>query len=361
MPEPIKRPGTPYYVIRFTVGDRRVERSTGETSKAKARAKAPAIIAEAIAEHNERSEPAGPLTWQDISFTKAMGTYIDSGRPKRFLSRLLDHFDGMKLGEIDNAVMVEAACALYPNAQPATIRRQLYVPVNAIINLAKDDKLRAPSGGNQRTAYFTPAQVDTILQLMSTTRRKHLAPLIVFLVGQGTRVGETLLLDGVDVDLEAKSALLRSETTKNGKERRMVLQPRVVAALSLLDTVGRPGPVFRKRGGMPFPKSEIRGGQIRNPFENVMEEMGLDPREYTPHVLRHTWATWHYAVHKDPLKLKHEGGWRSGEHERYVKLAPEGMRESILAHGWFPGERQGNAFPQDSPANKDSFTSRSAN
>lgn len=360
MPEPIKRPGTPFYVIRFTIGGKRIERSTGETSKAKARAKAPAIIAEAIAEHDKRGEPAKPLTWQDVTFAKAMSSYIDSGKPDRFLDRLLEHFNEMKLGEIDNAVMIDAACKIYPDAAPATIRRQLYVPVNAIINLAKDDKLRAPSGGNQRTAYFAPPQVDTLLRLMNTTRRRHLAPLIVFLVGQGTRVGETLALDGMDVDLETKSALLRSETTKNGKERRLVLQPRVIAALSLLDTVGRPGPVFRKRGGMPFPPSSKKTGQIRNPFENVMEEMGLDPREYTPHVLRHTWATWHYAVYKDPLKLKHEGGWRSGEHERYVKLAPEGMRESILAHGWFPGERQGNAFPQESPATDETFSTRSA-
>jgi hypothetical protein len=36
----------------------------------------------------------------------------------------------------------------------------------------------------------------------------------------------------------------------------------------------------------------------------------LDP-ELTPHDLRHTWASWHYALNRDLLALKIEGGWSS--------------------------------------------------
>ncbi len=31
--------------------------------------------------------------------------------------------------------------------------------------------------------------------------------------------------------------------------------------------------------------------------------------ELTPHDLRHTWASWHYALNRDLLLLKVEGGW----------------------------------------------------
>ncbi|WP_264787539.1 tyrosine-type recombinase/integrase [Gluconobacter roseus] len=31
--------------------------------------------------------------------------------------------------------------------------------------------------------------------------------------------------------------------------------------------------------------------------------------DITPHDLRHTWATWHYCLHKDLLRLKDEGDW----------------------------------------------------
>jgi integrase len=35
---------------------------------------------------------------------------------------------------------------------------------------------------------------------------------------------------------------------------------------------------------------------------------GLNP-EFTPHDLRHTWASWHYALHKDLIRLQQDGGW----------------------------------------------------
>ena len=39
-----------------------------------------------------------------------------------------------------------------------------------------------------------------------------------------------------------------------------------------------------------------------------MRRAGLDP-ELRPHDVRHTWASWHYAIHKDLLLLKDEGAW----------------------------------------------------
>lgn len=55
------------------------------------------------------------------------------------------------------------------------------------------------------------------------------------------------------------------------------------------------------------------------------------PDDVSPHTLRHTWATWHYAVHRDLLRLKHEGDWSSvGLVERYAKLAPSAAVPAIL-------------------------------
>jgi integrase len=51
---------------------------------------------------------------------------------------------------------------------------------------------------------------------------------------------------------------------------------------------------------------------------------------FTPHVLRHTWATWHYALNKDLLALKVEGGWANvAMVERYAKLMPAGYEAEI--------------------------------
>ena len=55
----------------------------------------------------------------------------------------------------------------------------------------------------------------------------------------------------------------------------------------------------------------------------------LDP-QLTPHDLRHTWASWHYAVYRDLLKLNVDGGWSSVLLvERYAHLLPAGQEAAI--------------------------------
>ena len=55
------------------------------------------------------------------------------------------------------------------------------------------------------------------------------------------------------------------------------------------------------------------GGQIKTGFAGALRRAGLAPsgdeRGLTPHCLRHTWASWHYALHKDLIRLQLEGGW----------------------------------------------------
>lgn len=332
----VKRPKSPYWIARGTIDGKRFERSTGETSKSKAREKLPDLIADA------QRAPAS-TDWREMTFAAAVSAYVDGGHDKRFLDKLLEHFQTCPLAGIDNATMARAANALYPGRSPATIRRQLYVPVSAIINFVKDDKLRAPKGGGQRTIFMTPEEAERLIRTATTQPSKYLAPLITFLIGQGTRMGETLAIDGRDVNLSARYAILRD--TKNGEERTLRLIPRVVAALSLLPTIGEKGPLFRRLDGKQFKERKRRGGQVRNPFRYAVEQAGLSD-EVTPHVCRHTWATWHYAVNRDPLLLKSQGGWKSNEYQRYVKSAPAGLKEAIERHGWdFAGENWGNLAP----------------
>lgn len=330
-----KRPKSPYWIARGTINGIRVERSTGETSKARAREVLTAIIAEC------QNAPA-VTDWQEMTFAAAVNAYLDAGRDGRFLGRLAEHFCETTLGDIDNAVMARASNTLYPGRAPATIRRQLYVPVSAVINFVKDDKLRAPKGGGQRTIFLTPEDAEKIIRAAHQQQSAFLAPLITFLLGQGSRMGETLALDGKDVNLDARYAILRD--TKNGEERTVTLIPRVVATLSLLPTIGERGPVFRRFDGKAFRERKARGGQVRTAFATAVTTAGLDAEQITPHVCRHTWATWHYAVNRDPLELKREGGWKSNEYQRYTKAAPNGLADSVLAHNWdFKGENRGNA------------------
>ena len=48
-------------------------------------------------------------------------------------------------------------------------------------------------------------------------------------------------------------------------------------------------------------------------------------------MLRHTWASWHYLIHKDML-LQRDGGWASQDMlQTYVHLMPKAYRQEAIA------------------------------
>ncbi|MCB1420854.1 MAG: site-specific integrase [Notoacmeibacter sp.] len=326
----VKRPNSPYWIARGTIDGRRIERSTGESDKAAAKRALTGIIAELTA------AAIDPET--GITFAQAAALYLDHKPRARSIDRLILHFGDMPVADIRNAEMRRAANMIFTNAAPATIRRQLYTPVKAILNLAAEDELcqpprfKSPAGGAKRTVFIMPDEGNRIIEALGADPNPHMAVIATFLLGQGSRVGETLALDGRDVSLEGKFAILRD--TKNGEERRVTLTARTVAALSTLPTVGKAGPVFRRKDGSRFPMSDSYGGQIKYAVRRAVDRAGLDPARVTPHIFRHSWATWFYAQTRDVVRLAHEGGWKSQEWQRYVKLATPDLGEIARAEGW---------------------------
>jgi len=90
-------------------------------------------------------------------------------------------------------------------------------------------------------------------------------------------------------------------------------------------SVARSGAVFRTDDGSPYADTGRQfGGQIKTGFRTARVRAQL--RDLSPHDLRHTWATWFYAITKDTLLLKHEGGWESAAMvERYAHLMPSAL------------------------------------
>ena len=113
---------------------------------------------------------------------------------------------------------------------------------------------------------------------------------------------------------------------------------RVVAALANLPH--RDGMVFRRASrrrkddavvwGEAYADRRRRyGGQIKRGWEVALRRAELDP-ELTPHDLRHTWPSWHYALHKNLILLQQEGGWSSVTLvTRYAHLLPVGHEAAI--------------------------------
>jgi integrase len=268
------------------------------------------------------------------TFAEAALSYLQfetrSDRTKFVTKKLVEHFGKRLLDQIDQGAADTAVTAIVGNdAAPATKRRAIYTPLAAILNHAASrkwcdrPKFAKPAVPKGRTEFLTP---DEAIRLISVAA-PHLQPLLHFCLCTGARVSEALDLDWTDVDLGASRVRFRD--TKNGLDRIAALPE--AAVMTLANLPRRTGSVFPRDDGEPYANTNRQiGGQFRAAWLTALKRAGIT-RHLTPHDLRHTWASWFYAVSKDPLLLKAEGGWQSIVMvERYVHLLPSHFIPEIM-------------------------------
>jgi integrase len=265
---------------------------------------------------------------------------------KARLHRILRALGNVTLAEVDQAAVDRVRRSiLKPDASPATVRRSVVAPIRLVIMRAhrrgQCDRpvFEIPRESQGRTNFLLPGAAEGLVAAAAP----HLKPLFITAIGTGARLSELLELDWRDTDLAGGRIIFWK--TKSGRRRIASLPPRVVAALAGLSH--RDGPVFRwetkprhdgtaKRVSGYADRGRQGGGQIKKGWAGALRRAGLDPA-LTPHDLRHTWASWHYALHRDLLALKVEGGWSSvALVERYAHLMPAGHEAAIrafLGHG----------------------------
>lgn len=120
------RPGkTPYWSVRGTYLGIHVDRSTKAVEERIARK-----VRDRIKDEIERGVFADR---PQPTFLSAALIYMKAGGERRFVGPLLEHFRETPLADIDQAAIDNAAAVLYPEASPATLNRQVYTPVSAIL------------------------------------------------------------------------------------------------------------------------------------------------------------------------------------------------------------------------------------
>lgn len=335
----IERPQSPFWQLRGTIRGIRVRESTGVLLKDRRRAEEIRAKREAeIIDQSIHGRAATATFAEAFNSYKQTGGRDGNGGETRFLEPAVSHFGRWTLTKIGLTEIEAYALKAYPDASPATRNRQAFTPVVAVLRhaalrgLCPMPIVARPKHGDPVTRWLRRNEADRLIEAAG----KHLQPLVVFLIYTGARIGEALWLDWQDVDLSR--AHVTFPRTKNGEARGVPLHPRVVAALASLK--GREGEVFRKPNGKPYERPKARGDnpdhmdrsagtRIAKAFAGAVERAGLgervphpDPKkakegatrletDVTPHVCRHTFATWHHIANRDLGALQRLGGWKS--------------------------------------------------
>jgi integrase len=344
-----KRPGSPYWWTRFTVGGRRIRCSTETTSRTEA-----ATFERRLREREWGRAHAGDRSWQE-----ACKRWLEDHPAKRSLDRdqsiiewtLANGADGQPrlkdwlLHEINQDRLDELRKEKAAETSPATANRYLAL-LRAILNaavgwdwLAKAPK--APMFRLQPAApqWLTPAEFTALLDHLPP----HTRQLARFAVATGLRRSNITGLRWSQVNLQRRHLQIHAEDAKG---RRSIPVPLTPSALEILREQ-RDHP--KRHATWVFP---YRGRPVyqvaTQAWRDAVKAIGRPGLRF--HDLRHTWASWHVQAGTPLPALQALGGWADLQLvTRYAHLDSRSLRQYAKAVS-VPGHKSGT--PKKKPPRK---------
>ncbi len=318
MPLKLVRRGQVWHVTG-TVAGHALRKSTKTTDRKRA---------EAIRRRWERElEDANAYgSARPVGFAEAVEAYLEHGE-ERFMARVVAAFMDAPVREIDQVALDRAAKLAYPDAAPSTLNRQFYTPFIAVMNFAAEQgwrparKWRRPTQPEGRTDWRTPEQIEALIEASPF----YVARAVIILTGTMMRATEAVRLDAADVARDGSRVTLWGDRTKGGYTRSVEPLSRARMALTNIP----PGPVLRQRDGEAWHAYDA----LNLALKRAAKRAEIPP--LSCHVLRHTGATWRYALDPDLARLMPAGGWKSpGMVFRYTHAASRDLRDRLEAFGW---------------------------
>lgn len=280
-----------FYIV-WTEGGRSRERSTGTAD----RSQAEIALAEFLHARQRRSGPRDP---HETLITDMLADYAEEHGPNTTapervgyaIAPLAKFWEGRTAGQI-----TKETCAAYRRLRgkaDGTVRRELGVLRAAIGHAYGEGRLTRlvpvplPPKGESRDRWLTKAEAAALLRasLQSPRVRLYLPLFIVIGLHTGARKEAILSLRWSQIDLEAGTIAWNPADRMQTKKRR----PRARIPRKLLGHLRR----ARRRGhdlGYVVHDSGRRLLDIKKSFAAAVERAGLDG--VTPHIMRHTRATW---------------------------------------------------------------------
>lgn len=233
-----------------------------------------------------------------LTFGHAASLFRVAGRSGRFLDKVEKYLDTTLVKDITPGVIKQMALTLYPNCSGASLNRLAIVPVSAVINFCAESELCPPFKMKRfkvESKTKEPATIEWV-QAFRAHAGPHLGTYVLFMFLTGCRPSEAISVRWSDVDLKARTALIRE--TKVGTERVAHLPDMLVVALANLERI-------KDRGVFGYKHRK----DAEKAWDAAIEGAGI--KRLTPHCCRHGFAT--SLLHRgiDVVTIAKLGGWKS--------------------------------------------------
>lgn len=248
------------------------------------------------------------------TLAEAIEDYTAFRRPgkndRRYLDLLRRWAGQTKLNDIGQGDFDRAAQALYPNRSADTWNRQVYTPLQTVLGHAGVSiKLRRPKQKKPRNKAVTR---HTAGLLIANADDPDLKALLAVLFYSGCRIGEAIALTWARVDMPGRRICF--DVGKTDKDSWRPMHARVFVELANLPP--------RKR---VFRWSTTSGP--RKPLNALCKRLGV---HFTPHMARHSFATWLTDEGVSLKDVMDAGGWEDHKSVlRYTGSNVERVRKAV--------------------------------
>lgn len=233
-----------------------------------------------------------------VTFDQAAIKYVEDGGDARFIVRVTELLNGVRIADIKPLDVRATAKKAYPNCAPATRNRQGITPIQAVINYAHEQGWCSPIKVKRFEVKKPKRKAVGIEYLLALQQHApvNLFALMLFLHTTGRRVGDAIALKPDDLDLGNASAHIKDP--KNGEPVTVKLVPFLVETLRDLNTHN--GHVFGYK-------------DRRNLYDTLKRSCERAEIEYlgTHQVGRHSFATELANQHWTSKRIADAGGWKS--------------------------------------------------
>jgi integrase len=322
-----RQKGSPYYYVSLTLPDgQTVKRSTKTKSKREA---------EAI-EAKWRSELHQQQFWKTprpLLLSQCLKQYLSAAQAKRSHREdkiravtLLERIGEVSAYEISTAKLQRYVQDRLESVKPATVNRELALLSVAlgyarkmgfeVPPMPRGLKMREPE---TRLRWLTEDEADRLMEAAQSSKAEFLADWIRVALDTGMRAGEICSLRWGD--LLTDRLTIQAHNAKSGRSRTIPLTPAAQAALRRQPK--RSVWVFSQPDGSPVK-------DVRTAMVNACKRAGIEP--ITPHLLRHTCASWLVQRGVPLYSVRSMLGHSTiAVTERYAHLAPEHLAECVAA------------------------------